>query len=268
MAEVGSPQEKARVVTPGGETILTGGDEVVVFALPDAVDEVAEFFAGGKSFGGRMTSQAEAAQDPLDRLHVTARGADFAYDLELTADGPLVLQGEQGYSVKSASGQASYYYSQPFYTLTGQLDLPDGPVAVTGQAWLDREWSSQPLAEDQTGWDWFSLQFDDGARLMGFGLRSRDGAHFTSATWIDPDGTPTPFGDGALRLTPLTTAEVSGRDIPVGWRLRLPEKGLDIETEAVNPQSWMDTRFPYWEGPIRFSGTHIGKGYLEMTGYD
>jgi predicted secreted hydrolase len=29
----------------------------------------------------------------------------------------------------------------------------------------------------------------------------------------------------------------------------------------------MATRFAYWEGPIRFTGSHVGEGYLEMTGY-
>ena len=30
----------------------------------------------------------------------------------------------------------------------------------------------------------------------------------------------------------------------------------------------MGTSFPYWEGPISISGTHSGRGYLEMTGYE
>ena len=216
----------------------------------------------------RMDSTAADGADALSALTLTARGTDFAYDLDLVATGPIVPQGDGGYSVKSASGQASYYYSQPFYQVTGTLDLPGGPVAVTGQAWLDREWSSQPLDADQTGWDWFSLHFADGAKLMGFGLRERDGAVYTSATWIAPDGTPTPYPDGALRLTPLATAEVAGRDVPVEWRVELPAQGLDIETRPLNAQSWMDTLFPYWEGPITFSGSHEGRGYLEMTGYE
>lgn len=205
--------------------------------------------------------------DPFDGMTLTARGMDFSYQLDLTAKGPLVLQGDAGYSVKSDEGQASYYYSQPFYKVRGTLRLPDRTVAVTGDAWLDREWSSQPLSEDQTGWDWFSLQFDSGARLMGFGLRSTDSGHFTSATWISPDGATRSYGDGALILTPQGRVEVNGAMTPVEWRVQLPEHGVDVTTVPLNPQSWMDTTVAYWEGPIRFSGSHSGRGYLEMTGY-
>ena len=214
-----------------------------------------------------MRGTAPSGADALSGLQVRAAGADFAYDLALTATGPLVFHGAEGFSVKSPEGQASYYYSQPFYTVRGEIVVPGGPVAVTGTAWLDREWSSQPLSDTQDGWDWFSLQLDDGARLMGFGLRDRGGGVFTSATWIAPDGTATAYGDGALRLTPLDRAIVAGRRVPVAWRLELPAQGVDVVTAALNPLSWMAVSIPYWEGPIRVSGSHSGRGYLEMTGY-
>ncbi|MBZ4023444.1 iron ABC transporter permease [Rhodobacter sp. TJ_12] len=201
----------------------------------------------------------------LDRVQLAASGTDFAYQVTLQATGPLVLQGTKGYSVKSAAGQASHYYSQPFYTVSGQLTLPEGPVPVTGTAWLDREWSSQLLAADQSGWDWFSLSFDDGARMMGFVLRGTQ--DFTAATWIAPDGTPTPFPDGAFMATPLDRQQVAGRDLPLTWRLRLPAKGVDVTIKALTPKAWMDVSVPYWEGPVTVSGSHAGVGYLEMTGY-
>ena len=206
--------------------------------------------------------------DSFDRLRLSASGTGFAYDIAMHAQGPLVFHGDRGYSVKSAKGQASYYYSQPFFAVEGTLLLPQGEVPVRGTAWLDREWSSQPLAQDQAGWDWFSLSFDSGAKLMGFSLRDTAGGSFTSATWIGADGTATPYGDGALVATPLETSWVEGRDIPTRWRLTLAERALDVTVGALNAQAWMDLRIPYWEGPVRVTGSHPGKGYLEMTGYE
>ncbi|MEA5162982.1 lipocalin-like domain-containing protein [Cereibacter johrii] len=213
-----------------------------------------------------MTGSASPGADALSALTLAASGAGFSYDLRLEAEGPLVAQGANGYSVKSAAGQASWYYSQPFYRVEGRIEVEGKRISVTGEAWLDREWSSQPLAEDQTGWDWFSLMFDDGARLMGFRLRD-GGEGYTSATWISPDGRAEPMPPGALRVTPGREAEVAGRKIPVEWRMELPAKGLDVTVEAMNDSAWMETSVPYWEGPIAIRGSHAGRGYLEMTGY-
>ncbi|MCB1340113.1 MAG: iron ABC transporter permease [Pseudooceanicola sp.] len=202
----------------------------------------------------------------IDSLRLSARGREFSYNLTLNADGPLVLHGDAGYSVKSRDGHASHYYSQPAYAVAGTLDLPGGPVAVTGNGWLDREWSSQPLSATQSGWDWFSLTFDGGARMMGFRLRDSAG-DYTAATWIAPDGAAEALPDGALTVEPLATSGVEGRDVPTRWRVRLPSKAVEVEIDALNPQAWMATSFPYWEGPVRITGSHSGKGYLEMTGY-
>jgi predicted secreted hydrolase len=202
----------------------------------------------------------------LDNLHLTASGGDFAYDVKLHASGPLVRHGQDGYSVKSAAGQASYYYSQPFFDLSGTLSLPEGDVPVTGTAWLDREWSSQPLAEDQQGWDWFSLSFSSGDKLMGFVLRGSD--DYTSATWIAADGQATALADGAFAATPLEWHDVAGRQVPTTWQVSLPAQGVDVAVTALNPDAWMETSVPYWEGPVTLTGSHTGVGYLEMTGYD
>jgi predicted secreted hydrolase len=230
---------------------------------------------GGIGQAGVRTTPFEAwiddwtmAGPDLSHVRLRAATADWAYDISLDTDRPFVPQGEGGYSIKSDSGQASYYYSQPFYRAEGTLTFPDGPVPVTGKAWLDREWSSAPLTESQTGWDWFSLHLGTGEKVMAYRLRDRDAAPFTPATWIAPDGTPTPYRDGAVGAEPLEAAKVAGREIPVRWRLRLPDRGLDVAVEAINRECWMDLAFPYWEGPVRVSGSHDGIGYLEMTGYE
>ena len=213
-----------------------------------------------------LTSRASAGADPLSAVTIAAAGRRFSYTLDLDAKGPLVLQGDRGYSVKSAHGQASDYYSQPFYAVTGTIRIEDRDVAVTGQAWFDHEWSSQPLAADQTGWDWFSFHFEDGEKLMGFRLRD-SAAGFTSATWISADGRPEPLPPGALSVTPEAWHDVKGHRVPVQWRLTLPAKHLDVTTSALNEEAWMDTQVAYWEGPVRITGSHRGRGCVEMTGY-
>lgn len=202
----------------------------------------------------------------FDTLHLTASGTDFAYDVHLSASGPLVRHGQDGYSVKSSAGQASYYYSQPFFRLSGTLSLPSGEVPVTGTAWLDREWSSQPLAEDQEGWDWFSLSFDSGDKLMGFVLRGT--TNYTSATWIAADGQATALPEGLFAATPLSQHSVAGRQVPTTWQVSLPSQAVEVTVTALNPDAWMQTSVPYWEGPVTINGSHTGVGYLEMTGYD
>ena len=204
----------------------------------------------------------------LENARLQARGAEFSYDMQLRAQGPLVPHGQAGYSIKSADGRASHYYSQPFYEIVGDLALPQGVVPVTGQAWLDREWSSSPLAVAQTGWDWFSLSFESGDKLMAFQVRDRSGTGFTSATWIAADGTAIPYGNGALTAAPVQVTSVAGRKVPTLWEVRLPDQGLDIQVKALNPNAWMDVSVPYWEGPVSVVGSHSGRGYLEMTGYE
>lgn len=200
-------------------------------------------------------------------LELSASGDSFSYALRLEAAKPLVLQGDDGYSRKSLREQASYYYSQPYYQVKGSLVIDDKPTDVTGQAWLDREWSSQPLAPDQSGWDWLSLHIKDGDRLMLYRMRQTDGQHYGSGKWFARDGSATLLATSDITMTPQAFTEIEGRKIPTAWRIEIPKLALAIDSTPLNPRSWMGTSFPYWEGPISFGGSHTGLGYLEMTGY-
>ncbi|WP_108447322.1 lipocalin-like domain-containing protein [Halomonas denitrificans] len=220
---------------------------------------------------------AAPGHDALDRLTVHAlagTGEDaFGYRLDLVAQGPLVRHGKAGFSQKSADGQGSIYVSQPFYEVAGEVILAGEPHTVSGRAWLDREWSSQLLGPDQSGWDWFSLHLADGHKLMAFRLRGggEAGGDYLSGTWITPAGDATPLEPDDLRLTPLERRPVAGREMPIRWRLELPRRGLDLIVAAPHAERWMPTTVSYWEGAVRVidrdDGAPRGVGYLEMTGY-
>jgi predicted secreted hydrolase len=203
----------------------------------------------------------------MSRLSVCAFDAKFSYRLDLTADRPPVPQGDNGYSVKSEKGQASYYFSQPFYLVDGEIVLHGAPIKVSGRAWMDREWSSQPLAPDQKGWDWFSLHLSSGEKLMLFRLRGVAERSFLAGTWIGADGSPQQLRPEDISIEPLATTKLPAVTLPTEWRLGVKSHGLGVITRPLNAASWMATRFSYWEGPVSFTGSHDGEGYLEMTGY-
>src|ERR1700675_454851 len=215
----------------------------------------------------QMRGLDDLRDDTIAPLELNAMAADFSYALRLDDDRPLVLQGDAGYSRKSEREQASYYYSQPFFKAAGRISIDDKPVEVTGLAWMDREWSSQPLASDQTGWDWLSLHLHSGEKLMLYRLRQKDGHSDLYGNWIEPDGRSSEIASTANSMTPAILTDVEGRKGPTGWNIAIPARGLRIETASLNAKSWMGTSFPYWEGPISFKGSHTGVGYLEMTGY-
>src|SRR6267143_60278 len=161
-----------------------------------------------------MRGLDQMREEIIAPLELNASGADFSYALRLDADRPLVLQGDAGYSKKSERGQASYYFSQPYFKAAGSITIDDKPHEVTGLAWMDREWSSQPLASDQTGWDWFSLHLNATEKLMLFRLRQKDGNDYCSGNWISRDGKTEQLASADINLTPLSLTAIEGRKVP------------------------------------------------------
>jgi predicted secreted hydrolase len=247
----------ARDDAPGAGDKAPGADDKALGAddKPLGADDKA-LGAGDKALGAG-----------LSRMTVSANGPGFRYAFDLAVDKPVVLQGDNGFSRKSDDGRASYYFSQPYFKIDGVLVLHGKEVKLSGLAWMDREWSSQPLAANQKGWDWFSLHFSTGEKLMVFRLRDETGRDFRAGTWIGSGGARQALDGDDITLVPLAESPVAGRAVPVRWKLQVKSHGIDIETAPVNAASWMATSFPYWEGPIGFHGSHDGKGYLEMTGY-
>ncbi|HPQ95020.1 MAG TPA: lipocalin-like domain-containing protein [Thiolinea sp.] len=206
---------------------------------------------------------------------VQVKAVDFSLDLTLVPQKPPVLQGEQGLSVKSHEpGNASYYYSFTRLATRGTLRSGTETYPVTGTSWLDREWSTSVLGDGQVGWDWFSLQLDDGHELMFFHLRRADGQADThnAGSWIAADGQVTRLGTDTVQLQPLRFWEAEdGRRYPVVWELAVPTLKRHWRVEALLDAQQLRTAVVYWEGAVRVveadGGRPVGYGYLEMSGY-
>ncbi len=119
-----------------------------------------------------------AESDAPGGLPVRLRAAegDVAIDLVLASEKPVALQGDRGLSRKGPEpGNASYYYSLSRMTARGTVRAGGEALAVSGLAWMDREWSTSALGPELVGWDWVALQLDDGRDVMLYRLRRRDG---------------------------------------------------------------------------------------------
>jgi predicted secreted hydrolase len=210
--------------------------------------------------------------------HLQAAQAEVAIELTLTDEMGVVLHGENGYSRGGENvSNAAYYYSQPRLRADGFVQVDGIHYPVRGLAWKDHEFSSGVLDENQIGWDWFSLQFEDGPALMLFQLRERDGgtSASSSGTFIAKDGIPQPVQNTDFDITVLDEwrSPDTGGVYPAAWEIQLKEPNCLLEVH-----SWMadqEVNFPavtYWEGAVHFEGTcngapARGNGYTELTGY-
>lgn len=209
-------------------------------------------------------------------LTLRAEEDSHAIALTLTAGKPLVLQGEAGLSRKSAEpGNASYYYSYTRLAAQGTITFAGETHRVTGTAWLDREWSTSALASNQSGWDWFALQLDNGYDLMLYRLRLEDGGSdpASAGSLVDPQGEKIPLEsqDFRLEVTDRWESPRGGR-YPIGWRIAVPGRELHLEVEPLLAAQELDLSVRYWEGAVRVRGEHHGRpvagvGYVELTGY-
>ena len=205
-------------------------------------------------------------------LRIRAREGDIAIDLTLDAGKPVVLQGDRGLSQKSAEpGNASSYSSPPRRPTQGTVRVGGRSFTVSGASWLDREWSTSALGPDQSGWDWFALQLDDGRDLMFYRLRRKDGGMdpFSKGTLVEPDGQARLLRGNEVELQPFGewVSPHAGDRYPAGWRLRLPAEKLDLTVTPKVADQEMRLTVRYWEGAVTVNGQVGGQGYLEMTRY-
>lgn len=211
-------------------------------------------------------------------LNIRAEGDGFAIDLDLKSIKPVVYQGDRGFSQKgNTPGNASHYYSLTRMETRGEISIGETTKAVKGLSWMDHEWSTSALDDQLVGWDWVSLQFDDGRELMYYQLRTEDGKAFETSegTLIDEIGGTERLIVENVEFNPTRIWKNPDTNVsyPVAWTLNIPDKNLFLEIEPVIETQEHDSIFRYWEGAVNVVGTEgtkriAGSGYLELVGYE
>ena len=211
------------------------------------------------------------------QVHLVADADDVALDLILEETLPPLLQGDRGYNKKGPEpGNASYYYSIVQQKSQGTVTVADDSFAVNGLTWKDHEYSTRALGPGIVGWDWFSLQLEDGSALMLYSLRQETGdiAEMSSGTYMSADGQPQTIDQTDWQIDVLDTwrSPTSQASYPSQWHIEIPKLDLVLDGKSLMANQELTVSTTYWEGAVGFAGTVAGhpveaKGYVEMAGY-
>jgi predicted secreted hydrolase len=222
---------------------------------------------------------AKEVEPGVIHLFASAQDANgpVAIDLVLRETRAPIAHGAQGLHQKGPeAGNASYYYSLVNLDTTGTITSAGQGIPVTGLSWMDHEFGTSALSEGAVGWDWFSMQLDNGAVAMLYTIRTTDGVAppDLEATLVWPDGRQQTLhrDDFAIEPAAQWTSPRTGITYPVAWTVTLPALDIHLEIEALLPDQEMDVSFLYWEGAVNITGDWqgepvAGRGYVELTGY-
>jgi predicted secreted hydrolase len=226
-----------------------------------------------KTFDLAVDDWTISGDGTADRIHGT--GAGYAFTLTCTPTKPAAFHGKDGL-VEMGGGKVSWYYSKTRMDVAGMLATDGVEQAVTGTGWMDHQWGDFDVFLSN-GWDWFSLQLDDGTDLMAYFLHFKDKpTGMTGATVVDPDGCSRTVDVFDAVATGSWHSPHTDADYPQGWTISVPAEGIELTvTTAVADQemdTWATTYNTYWEGAVDVTGTHHGaevkgQGYVELAGY-
>lgn len=267
-----------RDVYPAHFALTDAGNER--FFYSDLISREGPGLAGAASDTLDVRVRDWSASTHGETIQLRAREGGYALDLTLIPEKPPVLHGEAGYSLKGSSpGQASYYYSFTKLRADGAITFAGKSYPVKGRAWMDHEFGSSILQEHQAGWDWFSVQLEDGSELMLFYLRNKNGSRDKLfGTYVPLRGSPVDLGDRSVvvSVTGHWSSPRSGATYPSGWTIGIPSLALELSVRPVVADQELSTSkstsITYWEGAVEVKGLKAGSpvqgnGYVELTGY-
>ncbi len=214
--------------------------------------------------GIQLTVEHNTAQglDGQDSLHGEAAG--YSFDLELSAEKPVVLQHGDGYHEYDVGGY-TWYYSRERMSVSGSLEVDGEARAVTGQGWMDHQWGNLLLVAE-SGWDWFAIQLDDQREIMLFMVRGSDevvGGSISGADCLTEE-----LGEDEIEVsaTGEWTSPHTGCTYPSGWELQVRDLSFTV-TPVLEDQELHSDHETYWEGASVVEGDVSGRAYVELAGH-
>lgn len=162
--------------------------------------------------------------------------------------------------------QESYYFSYPSLSGSGKLNIKasskdetDLKLDVEAEAWFDKQWGNFK----RVAWDWFSLRFDNGDRLM---LTSYPGHQHHEGTYLFADGRVERLNDFQLIAAHKEKRDMSN----ASWTIAVPDDKYVYSIRPVVDIPFHKSRFGayYWEGICSITnekGKKLGYAVVEIA---
>jgi len=231
----------------------------------------------GLRFGPNELSQIDGR--PFT-YQLTFRNHDFWLDLTFESrKAPLAVNGD---GLISMGRGPSYYYSLTDLATEGTVHIGRRETAVSGAAWMDRQWGYWSPALD---WDWYSIKLDNGMQVLAYRIIDDGGPIRLLVSAVDGAGKAfhaEQTGDSyqmVLGYGDYWRSPDTGKLYSSGWELAVPALGLRLAiTPALDAQETLfpaDTTplaraKPFWEGACLVAGQLdgapvTGRAFVEST---
>jgi predicted secreted hydrolase len=237
--------------------------------------------AGANSDNFYVYNETWFAEQLGKQMILRAQAPGVAIHLSLDPAKAEVVHGKDGVSQKaSGKGYASHYYSLTRLNSDGYVYIDGKASHAKGISWMDHEFGSNQLTNQQVGWDWFSIQLSNDTELMLYLMRTTSGGidPNSSGTVVYANGSTKHLNLSDFKVTPSGSwkSSKSGGVYPMHWQIEIPSEQCKLKVspyfESQELATAKSTGVTYWEGASKAVGSFGGKpvtaeAYVEMTGY-
>jgi len=195
-------------------------------------------------------------------MHITAKAADFNYDLFLDYGKGAFWHCDNGKLQMGIPSRkaTTLYYSYTNMPVSGTIMLDGVAHEVKGKAWFDKQGGTYPITKPECMWEWFSLRFFDNEEMMLFSFPQNG---YVDGTYIRADRTCARLN--SYIITPKKFMTAGTYKFSCEWEVELP--GLKDGHYLIRPLTDGQLNLVYFEllaGICRDSGELAGYCVVEL----